>query len=69
MADRFFTQRTCDRCGGPLDAGRTMSRFNEDTICMDCARKERARPDYEKACEAEIAAVRAGDTNFKGIGL
>ena len=25
--------------------------------------------DYAKACEAELAAVRAGDRNFPGIGL
>ena len=24
---------------------------------------------YAKACEAELAAVRAGDRNFPGIGL
>lgn len=32
--DKFFTQTTCDRCGGSLEAGRTMSMFNEDCICM-----------------------------------
>ena len=67
--DRFFTTKTCDRCGRSLAGGRTMSRFNEQTICMDCDAKERERPDYKVACEAEIAAVRAGDRNFKGIGL
>ena len=67
--DRFFTTRTCDRCGRTLDGGRTMSMFNEQTICMDCAAKERERPDYKAACDAEIAAVRAGNRNFKGIGL
>ena len=25
MADKFFTQTTCDRCGGSLAGGRTMS--------------------------------------------
>ena len=25
MADRFFTQTECDRCGGSLAGGRTMS--------------------------------------------
>ena len=67
--DRFFTTRTCDRCGRSLDGGRIMSMFNEQTICMDCSAKERERPDYKAACDAEIAAVRAGDRNFKGIGL
>ena len=43
--------------------------FCEQTICMDCAAKERERPDYKEACDAEIAAVRAGNRNFTGIGL
>lgn len=63
--DRFFTTRTCDRCGRPLDGARIMSMFNEQTICMDCSAKELERPDYKAACDAEIAA----DRNFKGIGL
>ena len=67
--DRFFTTRTCDRCGRPLGGARIMSMFNEQTICMDCSAKERERPDYKAAYDAEIAAVRAGDRNFKGIGL
>ena len=67
--DRFFTTRTCDRCGRSLDGGRIMSMFCEQTICMDCSAKERERPDYKAACDAEIAAVRAGNRNFKGIGL
>lgn len=37
--DRFFTQKHCDRCGGSLDGGRTMSMFNEDCICMECSKK------------------------------
>ena len=69
MADKFFTQTTCDRCGGSLAGGRTMSMYNEQCICMACAGAERKRTDYAKACEAEIAAVKAGDRNFKGIGL
>ena len=30
---------------------------------------EIAEADYKAACDAEIAAVRAGNRNFKGIGL
>lgn len=67
--DKFFTQTSCDRCGGSLAGGRTMSMFNTDTICMGCAEAERRRADYEAAREAERAAVRAGDRNFKGVGL
>lgn len=69
MADRFFTQKHCDRCGGSLDGGRIMSMFNEDCICMDCKRKETERPDYAKARDAEHEAVKSGNMNFKGIGL
>lgn len=65
--DRFFTQQTCDRCGGPLQT-RIMSRFNTDCLCMKCAEEERNHPDYEKAAASELAAVRRGDYNFPGIG-
>ena len=49
--------------------GRTMSRFNTDPICLACAEAERRHPDYAKAVEAELAALKAGDRNFPGIGL
>lgn len=26
--DKFFTQKTCDRCGGSLEKGRIMSMLN-----------------------------------------
>lgn len=68
MADEFFTKKTCDRCGKPL-AVRTMSYFNTQVICTECAEAERRRPDFGAAQAAEIAAVRAGDRNFKGVGL
>jgi hypothetical protein len=45
-----------------------MSKFNNDIICMACKTKERAHPDYQKASDAEIRAVRQGDYNFPGIG-
>ena len=69
MADRFFTQTRCDRCGGSLDGGRIMSMYNEDCICLECHRKEKARTDYQKAVEADQAEIRRGNLNFKGIGL
>lgn len=69
MADKFFTQKHCDRCGGSLDGGRIMSMFNEDCICMECKRKETEHPDYAKARDAEHEAVKSGNRNFKGIGL
>ena len=67
--DPFFTARRCQRCGGSLDGGRTMSMFNTQVICMACKEKEMQRPDYKDAVEAEMKAVSSGDRNFKGIGL
>ena len=67
--DDFFKKTRCDRCGGSLDGGRIMSMFNEDVICMACKEKEQKRADYRKAVEADNAAIRRGDFNFKGIGL
>ena len=69
MADRFFTQTHCDRCHRPLTGGRTMSMFNTDCICMDCAKAERDRDDYGRARDAEAEQVRKGNWNYGGIGL
>ena len=66
--DRFFTQKHCDRCGGSLAGGRTMSMFNEDCICMECREKERHRADYNKAVEADHTEIEKGNYNFRGIG-
>jgi len=66
--DRFFTQKNCDRCGGSLEKGRQMSRFNQDCLCMDCIKKEKQHPDYEKAAAAELAAVKGGNRDFAGVG-
>lgn len=57
----------CDRCKKPTNIT-TMSYFNTQMICIDCAEKERQHPDYQKAKDAEHAAVLRGDYNFKGIG-
>lgn len=67
--DKFFTQTTCDRCGGSLKDGRVMSMFNEDCICMSCKSAERKRADYKDAVDSEHAAVQRGDYNFPGIGF
>ncbi len=66
--DTFFTQKTCDRCHKPLDGVRTMSRFNEDCICIDGAKAEQKHPRYQEAIDAERKAIQRGDYNFKGIG-
>jgi hypothetical protein len=39
-----------------------------DCLCLECAEAEKRHPDYQKAVEAEIAAIRNGEMNFKGIG-
>ena len=39
--EKFFTQGTCDRCGGSLKAGRAVSMFNNDCICVNCENVER----------------------------
>jgi recombinational DNA repair protein (RecF pathway) len=58
---------TCVRCGSKHGAT-TMSRFNEDIICMACLEKERAHPQYPAAAKAELEACQRGDYNFPGIG-
>ena len=67
--DKFFTQKNCDRCHGSLQAGRTMSMFDEACICMACADQERQRADYAEAVEADHAEIKKGNYNFKGIGF
>lgn len=51
--DKFFSQKYCDRCGGDLSSGRTMSMFNTDCICMECKAKEQKLPEYKAATDAE----------------
>lgn len=59
----------CARCNADLaKIGSIMSKFNEDTICMDCKSRERAHPGYKAADAAEVAAVRAGICNYRGVG-
>ena len=66
--DKFFSQKYCDRCGGELTGGRTMSMFNTDCICMKCKEKEQKLPEYKAVTDAERQAVIAGEKNFKGVG-
>ena len=41
MPDKFFTQSNCDRCGEHL-VTRTMSWFNNETICVEkCGEAEK----------------------------
>jgi len=57
----------CNRCYTKTDT-HTMSMFNIEDICMDCKKKEREHPDYEKARQVEADQVRQGNYNFQGIG-
>lgn len=65
--DKFFTQRHCDRCGKSLEAGRIMSMFNTQCICLDCSIAEKKDPDYRKAVEADHAEIRRGNYNYEGL--
>ena len=53
MADEFLTKTKSDRCGGSLDGGQTMSRFNPSCLCLSCA-------------EAEMSEIRKGN---RQVGL
>jgi hypothetical protein len=59
MADEFLIKTKCDRCGGSLDDGWTMSRFDTTCLCMRCAEAERHPPDYERAVDAEMESAKA----------
>jgi len=65
--DRFFTQKTCDRCGNSLVGGRIMSMYNTDCICLACKEKERERVDYQEAVQADLDEAKKGNMNYKGI--
>ena len=59
----------CARCGADLaKTSSIMSKFNQDTICAACKAREGAHPDYKAADAAEVAAVRAGNYNYPGVG-
>lgn len=45
-----------------------MSIFNTQIICLGCHRREQQHPKYSEARAAELAALRAGERNFPGIG-
>jgi RecJ-like exonuclease len=65
--DKFFTQETCDRCGGYLKNGRTMSMFNTECICLECTKKEKQDKDYDKAVKADHEEINKGNYNYEGI--
>ncbi len=65
--DKFLTQKFCDRCGKDLESGRIMSMFNTDCICLKCSEAEKKDKDYRKALDADIAEIRKGNYNYKGL--
>ena len=65
--DTFFTQKHCDRCGGSLKAGRIMSMYNTDCICLTCKDKEAKRDDYDEAVKADHEEIKKENYNYKGI--
>ena len=66
--DPWFNKKFCDRCGKSLVYGFSMSRFDTSALCFDCLAEERQHPDYQKAGDTELAALRSGNRNFEGIG-
>ena len=58
----------CERCHKETSIT-IMSMFNTQTICMGCKTEEEQRPDYKDARKADEDAIRAGNFNFRGIGL
>ena len=66
--DQWFNRKFCDRCCKSLVDGFSMSCFNTDSLCFDCREEEHQHPDYQKAVDAELAALCSGNRNFEGIG-
>ena len=66
--DSWFNKNFCDRCGKSLSDGFRMSSFNTDALCFDCLEEEHQHPDYQKAVDAELSALRSGNRNYEGIG-
>ncbi len=65
--DKFFTQQYCEKCGKDLKSGRIMSAFSTACICIECSEAEKKDKDYRKAVDADIAEIRKGNYNYKGL--
>ena len=62
-------KKFCDRCGKPLNGCSIMSMYDTSIICVDCKKEEMEDEErYHNAVEADNAAIRSGNYNFKGIG-
>jgi len=60
MSDTFFSQTHCDRCSNILQV-RIMSWFKNQTICMECSKKEQAIKD-------ELRKQGKDPRDFEGCG-
>lgn len=58
----------CTRCNGATRVT-IMSIFNADIIGLDCKTAEERHPQYAEARAIELEHVKAGDYNFRGVGL
>lgn len=67
VMDKFFTQKTCDRCSGSLEGGRIMSKLNTDCLCLTCKKKEKQHPRYKEAVKAELEEVKKGNYSYEGL--
>ncbi len=56
----------CERCLKETTVT-TMSYLNTEMICLECDLKEKDHPQYKEAKEAELAEVRKGNYNYKGL--
>jgi ribosomal protein L40E len=56
--DRLFDATDCERCGATLGA-RITSWFTQETICMECSRKED---------EIKLKLRKAGKGDMEGCG-
>ena len=59
-----FIQSFCDRCENDLSGGRAMSFFMNETICLDCLRKEEEIRAKIRKDQGEDA-----DLEYKGCGF
>jgi len=60
--DDFLHKEHCDRCGRPLEEGRIMSWFTDETICMPCSGEE-------ERIRHEIREAGFDDSKFEGCGF
>lgn len=61
-------KKKCDRCHEETKIT-IMSKFNRDTLCVECKEDEMKAPGYAAAATAELQACKDGNYNFPGVGL